>query len=54
MVRLGAYLKDMSSFPALNELLERRLTPPYPARTTIPTALEGFDVEMDAVFWIPE
>jgi hypothetical protein len=38
----------------LNAVLERRLTPPYPVRTTVPADLRGFDVEIDAVVAMPD
>ncbi len=53
MVRLGAFLRDLDDFPALNAVAGEVLTEPYPVRTTIPCSLRGFDVELDAVFWVP-
>jgi 2-iminobutanoate/2-iminopropanoate deaminase len=48
-VRLGVFLRDLADFPTLNEVLARRLGEPLPVRTTVPAALNGFDVEIDAV-----
>jgi reactive intermediate/imine deaminase len=52
-VRIGGYLSDLAHFATWNEVCAARLTLPYPARTTIPVALTAFDVEVDAVLWIP-
>lgn len=54
MVKLGVFLSDMGNFAAFNELAAHRLEPPFPARTTVPAALQGFDIELDAVIWIPD
>lgn len=47
-VRVGVYLRDMESFATLNEIYAEFFREPYPARTTIQSALQ-IDVEMDAV-----
>jgi 2-iminobutanoate/2-iminopropanoate deaminase len=52
-VRLGVFICDLADFPTLNDVLERRLSAPLPARTTVPAPLVGFDVEIDAVFALP-
>jgi 2-iminobutanoate/2-iminopropanoate deaminase len=49
-VRVGVYLRDFTHFPELNEIyVEFFGTENLPARTTIPVALNGFDIEIDAV-----
>lgn len=53
-LRIGVYLSSMDYFAELNELAPRYLTEPYPARTTIVADLSGFDIEIDAVFALPE
>ena len=53
MVRLGAYLRTLDDFPEFNRIMQERLTPPFPARTTVPVELPGFDIELDAVFYVP-
>jgi len=53
MVRLGAFLRTLDDFPEFNRIMEARLTPPFPARTTVPVELPGFDIELDAVFYVP-
>jgi reactive intermediate/imine deaminase len=53
-VRVGVYLRDFANFPELNEIyLEYFGTENLPARTTIPVALDGFDIEIDAVLCLP-
>lgn len=52
-VRIGAYLSDLAHFADWNAVCAERLREPYPARTTIPVPLPGFDVEVDAVIAIP-
>ncbi|GAB3843702.1 RidA family protein [Dactylosporangium cerinum] len=53
-VRVGVYLRDMADFPELNEIyVEFFGTANLPARTTIPVALDGFDIEVDAVLSRP-
>ena len=54
VVKLGVFLRDSKDFPVLNEVLKRRLSDPLPVRTTVPAALEGFDVEIDAIFALPD
>ena len=53
VVKLGVFLRDSKDFPMLNEVLKRRLSDPLPVRTTVPAPLEGFDVEIDAIFALP-
>ena len=45
------YLTDLSGFPTLNAIMERRLTAPYPARATVEvSALPlGALVEIDMI-----
>jgi 2-iminobutanoate/2-iminopropanoate deaminase len=50
VVRVGAFLKDLSDFKAFNEVYQRFFTEPYPARTTVQaTPPGGCLVEMDAI-----
>ncbi len=48
-LRIGVYLRSLDNFAALNEVMRELLTPPYPARTTIPAELPGFEIEVDAI-----
>ena len=51
-VRVGVYLRDFSDFPKMNEIYTEFLgTENLPARTTLPVALEGFQIEIDAVLY---
>lgn len=51
-VRVGVYLRDFADFPKMNEIYVEFLgTENLPARTTLPVALEGFDIELDAVLY---
>ncbi|GAA4750328.1 RidA family protein [Nocardioides endophyticus] len=52
-VRLGAFLSDLAYFDEWNQVCAERLTEPYPTRTTVPVVLPRFDIEIDAVIWIP-
>jgi reactive intermediate/imine deaminase len=53
-VRVGVYLRDFAHFPELNEIyVEFFGAQNLPARTTIPVALNGFDIEIDAVLTQP-
>ena len=52
-VRVGVYLRDFADFPAMNEIyVEFFGTENLPARTTLPVALKGFDIEIDAVLYL--
>jgi len=48
-VRLGVYLSSLDHFEEFNLIAREYLTEPYPARTTLQVALQGFDIELDAV-----
>jgi reactive intermediate/imine deaminase len=52
-VRIGAYLSSLDYFGEFNTVMAEYVNRPYPARTTIPVELRGFDVEIDAVLFIP-
>jgi reactive intermediate/imine deaminase len=53
-VRIGAYLSSLDYFEEFNTVMTEYVNQPFPARTTIPVALSEFDVEIDAVVFIPE
>ncbi|HEY9469019.1 MAG TPA: RidA family protein [Propionibacteriaceae bacterium] len=54
VVRVGVYLRDMSrDFSEMNQIYEEFFPHPLPARTTIPTPLPRFDIEVDAVVAVP-
>ncbi|MBK5248022.1 MAG: RidA family protein [Actinomycetales bacterium] len=53
-VRVGAYLSSLNHFAEFNEIYAEYVSEPFPARTTVPVDLRGFDVEIDAVVLVPE
>lgn len=53
-VRVGAYLSTLNHFDEFNSIIGEYVSEPFPARTTVPVDLRGFDVEIDAVVYIPE
>lgn len=53
-VKVNAYLSDMSDFPQFNEIYRRYFEEPYPARTTVHSALPGFMIEVDGIAVIPD
>lgn len=53
-VRIGAYLSTMDHFEEFNTIIREYVSEPFPARTTVPVDLRGFDVEIDAVVYVPD
>ena len=53
-VKIGAYLRDQGDFPVWDALCAQTFVRPFPARTTIECNLIGFDIEIDAVIWVPK
>lgn len=53
-VKVNAYLQDMADFAAFNEIYRDYFPEPRPARTTVPAALDGFAIEIDAVVALDE
>ncbi|BFU43760.1 RidA family protein [Krasilnikovia sp. MM14-A1004] len=52
-VRVGVYLRDFADFAEMNEIYAQYFRGPVPpARTTVPAALVGFDIEVDAVLYL--
>ncbi len=51
VVRVGIYLTDLGDFAAVNEVMARHFSTPYPARSTIGVSAlpRGAQVEVDAV-----
>jgi enamine deaminase RidA (YjgF/YER057c/UK114 family) len=52
-VKIGAFLRDQQDFPVWDAVCARTFAQPYPARTTTECNLIGFDIEIDAVIWLP-
>jgi 2-iminobutanoate/2-iminopropanoate deaminase len=50
-LKLTLYLRDMSQFGVVNDLLANTLTPPYPARSTVEVSRLPKDalIEIDAI-----
>ncbi len=54
-VKVSVYLRDFTRFTELNSIyIEFFGAENLPARTTIPVALDGFDIEVDAILYIGE
>jgi 2-iminobutanoate/2-iminopropanoate deaminase len=52
-VRVGVYLRDFADFAEMNEIFAQYLKGDNPpVRTTLPVALEGFDIEVDAILYL--
>ena len=49
IVKVTAYLADLSCFDEFNGIYEQYFSPPYPARTTIGARLRGILIEIDAI-----
>ena len=53
VVRVGVYLRDWGDFPEMNQIYQEFFgAENLPARTTLPVALHGFDIEVDAVLYL--
>jgi reactive intermediate/imine deaminase len=51
-VRIGVYLRDFDHFAELNEIYAQYIKGDHlPVRTTLPVALVGFDIEIDAILY---
>ncbi|HEX5201084.1 RidA family protein [Paractinoplanes rhizophilus] len=52
-VRVGVYLRDFGDFAELNEIYKQYIKGDnLPVRTTLPVALEDFDIEIDAILYV--
>ena len=52
-VRVGVYLRDFADFAEMNEIYAQYLKGDNPpVRTTIPVALEGMAIEVDAILYL--
>lgn len=52
-VRIGAYVSSLDYFDEFNAVMAEYVSEPFPVRTTIPVALRGFDIEIDAILFVP-
>src|SRR3954465_15401395 len=53
-VKVNAYLNDLGNFAKFNEIYQRYFSEPYPARTTVHSALVGMMIEVDGVAVLPD
>jgi 2-iminobutanoate/2-iminopropanoate deaminase len=53
VVKMSVFLKHIANRPTLNSVLAERLVEPFPARTTVQVDLNGFEVEIDVVAYVP-
>jgi 2-iminobutanoate/2-iminopropanoate deaminase len=51
-VRVGVYLTSLDLFDEMDAIYRTLFVDPLPARTTIQSALVGFDIEADAVVYL--
>lgn len=49
VLKVNAFLVDLSDFPAYNEVYRQYFSEPYPARTTVGANLVGFKIEVEAI-----
>ena len=55
VVRVGIFLADLGDFAAMNEIYERYLTRPFPARTTVQVGLPpDMLIEVDCIAVVPQ
>ena len=55
VVRVGVFLADLSNFGEMNEVYQRYLQKPYPARTTVGAGLSGgMLIEVDCIAVVPQ
>ena len=48
VIKVNAFLADLSDFTTYNEIYREYFGEPYPARTTVGAALLGFKIEVEA------
>jgi 2-iminobutanoate/2-iminopropanoate deaminase len=49
VLKVNAYLADLSDFGVYNEVYREYFDEPYPARTSVQAGLVGFKIEIEAV-----
>ena len=54
ILKLTIYLTDLTKFDAVNEIMSKRFSEPFPARATVEISKlpKGVDIEMDAILSI--
>lgn len=53
VVKVQVHLADLGDFDRVNEVYKEFFQPPYPARTTVGSALRGIRVEIDVIAALP-
>lgn len=53
VVKISAYLADIALFDRYDQVYRQHFAEPRPARTTVGSGLDGIQVEIDAVAWLP-
>ena len=53
-VKVNVYLNDMGNFAKFNEVYQHYFSEPYPARTTVHSALLGMMIEVDGIAVLPD
>ena len=53
-VKVNAYLNDMGNFAKFNAIYRSYFSEPYPARTTVHSALVGMMIEVDGIAVLPD
>ncbi|HLS00602.1 MAG TPA: Rid family detoxifying hydrolase [Beutenbergiaceae bacterium] len=54
VVKTTVHLSSLEHFEEFNEVYATYFNDPYPARTTVGSELNGFDVEIDVVAVVPQ
>ena len=54
VTKVGVYLADLSDFAEMNEVYQRYVTKPYPARTTLGCQLPNILISVDCIAIVPE
>ena len=53
-VKVTVYLADWSDFAAMNEVYQQFVSPPYPARSTVPAKIGNSLIAVDCIAVVPE
>ena len=54
VTKVGVFLADLSDFAEMNEVYQKYVTKPYPARTTVGCQLPNILLEVDCIAVVPE
>ena len=53
-VKVTVYLADWGDFAAMNEVYQQFVSPPYPARSTVPAKIGNSLIAVDCIAVVPE